>query len=635
MRWLALIVLLAAGCSGGAVRSTDTPKIVGPLSDAAFAFCHDTDEPVSLSEADQAELCPLLEDAEPGACPGLRLACDGPGDTDVGPPSSGGCSEDVGDPRAPEAPAVPPASSPVEGAAMAIGEVFRWAIAFGIALLVFGLSIFAIRALLGWLRREPTAAPVEEALPVEVAHVEVPDADALPDAPSGDLLSAARRSIDGGEYRDGVLLCRGAALQALGERGALRLHASRTDREYARSLKRSDPEGHRALRRIVRAVEAVRWGGQAITEEQAKAALEAAGRILGLLLVGLMLLVASPAEAAPREDYGLDGSAGLKSLFEQNGFEARWRLRGLDSVDAETGVLVLDTGTVVLSLDQQASLRAWVIDGGVLVVAGSLEGVPELGHLVRTDGSSLYASRSARDHGLVPPIPFGDGIVGYEDSYGTPWVIASQADDDSVVLVQALSLGEGIVIGLADGRYLTNAAFISRSNAAFVGTMLYVAESMGHIALDERPVVEIATIGGGGAASNTPLASLANARLLPLVVQILGIVVLIGLWRGWPFGPPRDPPEEGRVRFADHAIALGRRFARAGASRYAASRVAQLCLARMGPVALQAAAERHGYRPAAARDLVARVQAIADEPDGPDARSDRLLVEELWRVTNP
>jgi len=50
-------------------------------------------------------------------------------------------------------------------------------------------------------------------------------------------------------------------------------------------------------------------------------------------------------------------------------------------------------------------------------------------------------------------------------------------------------------------------------------------------------------------------------------------------------------------------------------------------------VALQAAAERHGYDVAGARDLIARVQALADDPDGRDHPSDLKTVEELWRIT--
>jgi hypothetical protein len=110
---------------------------------------------------------------------------------------------------------------------------------------------------------------------------------------------------------------------------------------------------------------------------------------------------------------------------------------------------------------------------------------------------------------------------------------------------------------------------------------------------------------------------------------------LFGLWRGWPFAPLRDPPEEGRLEFAEHVQALGTRWFRLGASRYALVQTARLWLARLGASGLQLAARRAGRTSAQAAAWVAGLQALVDDPQGPDDPSDLERMEELWKVTHP
>jgi hypothetical protein len=116
------------------------------------------------------------------------------------------------------------------------------------------------------------------------------------------------------------------------------------------------------------------------------------------------------------------------------------------------------------------------------------------------------------------------------------------------------------------------------------------------------------------------------------VIQLLILIGLGALWKGWPFGPLRDPPGEGRLRFSDHVRALGARYARLGASRYALSRYAGLWLSRLGPQGLHdAIAQARG--PEEASRLMANLQSVAEKPEGLDRPDDFVLMEELWNIT--
>jgi len=558
-------LLLLGACSG---QDTDTDGVVGPLDDPAYAFCQDTDAPRELTSGERETYCPLLDQAPEGTCPGLERACEEeePAQDDPPPSDAGGCQGDSSGSSqgssAPAEPAAPPQPPPDLDLTLseAVGQVLRWSVAFGVALILGALLVWAARALLTWLRnrQEVPETPVTER-PAQV-KVEVPDADAVPDAPSEDLLSAARRALDEGRLADAVLLCRGAALRALGESGHLRLHASRTDREYVRALRKTAPDSQGPLRTVLRAVEQVRWGGRPITADDARSALAAATRLVALVLLVLGVLFARPAHAQPTDDYEIEGSAALHRVFDNAGFDVRWRLRTLRTVDAETDVLVLDASRLWLAPEDAQALRDWVDQGGILLVAGELDGVPELGALTHAaDATDVRVARPARRWGVIPPVELGGGVYGYREAHGDPLVAVTRPSGDRVALAQRVGLGGGAIIGVADPRYLTNGALVAPANVDFLVSLVNATQdALGVRPTDAPTRVELATIAGagsGGGGGNNPLASLANARLLPFVLQLLAVLALLGLWRGVPFGPPRDPPSEGRIRFADHARA--------------------------------------------------------------------------------
>jgi hypothetical protein len=635
-RWaplgLGCAVALAVGiaCSGGG--DTDAPAPTSPdappVLDESFRFCHDVeaDDPASH------RYCELLEHAPPDACPGLREAC-ARGDTDAatGPPDSG-CNEGQeggATSSTPEAPTPPePAYEPPSiGAADALVQVVRWTVALLVALALVGLLWFVGRSLLRLLRRDrAVAAPVDVA-PAEV--VVLPAPDALPEAPAADLLEAARRALDQGQAAEAVLFARGAALRALGDAGELRLHRSRTDREYVRAMRR-DRERQGRLRLIVRAVEAVRWGGEPLGLDRAREAVQAALGLATALLVGMLLL--SPRSAVAGE-YDADGRAALVGVFAAWDYEASWRLRSIRSIDHDVDVLVLDADAVALEDADANVLREWVEGGGVLVLGGELQSLPELGSRSFEVGvTAVSVARDARDQGLAAPVWSGGPRWLWRDARGVPLVLAHPDGGQPGVVVQTLTLGQGGVLAIADPRVLDNGSLVVPENVSFVGGAPRVASYLGAFVLDPRPTLEVANFAGGSGADN-PLASLSNARLLPLVAQLLLLLAVAALWRGWPFAPLRDPPSQGRLAFAEHARALGHRYFRVGATRHVAAAHADLWLRRLGPLALRAAAERHGLDSLQANQLVERLQALADDPDGPDEPVDIKIVEELWRIT--
>ncbi|MCH9683002.1 MAG: hypothetical protein K0V04_16320, partial [Deltaproteobacteria bacterium] len=75
--------------------------------------------------------------------------------------------------------------------------------------------------------------------------------------------------------------------------------------------------------------------------------------------------------------------------------------------------------------------------------------------------------------------------------------------------------------------------------------------------------------GGDGAGSDDPFDAMANAHLTPLIGQLLLFVLLLYLWRGMHFSRPRDPPQQSRRNFTEHASALAQQYMRSGGQRHA------------------------------------------------------------------
>ncbi|MFT4626702.1 MAG: hypothetical protein ACI8PZ_005380, partial [Myxococcota bacterium] len=271
---------------------------------------------------------------------------------------------------------------------------------------------------------------------------------------------------------------------------------------------------------------------------------------------------------------------------------------------------------------------------------------PELGEWTTpVRGLATRTAYRYRAAGLTDPaLPDGPQGAWTETEFGalvlTEYTEAAgaEADDDSVdpniplAVVRTVRVGDGVVVSLADVRLLWNGFLVDPDNEVFLGDLIFAGQVVDDWPMTTPPRIQLATAAGGG--SDSPAASLANARLLPFVLQFLAWWAVLGLWRGWPFGVPRDPPDAGRLQFADHIRAMARRYKGARATRHAASWYARLWLARLKPAGIVLAAQRHGRTPEQARALADRVAALARDPGGADTPDDLDLVEDLWTITH-
>ncbi|MEO0606281.1 MAG: hypothetical protein AAF211_32935, partial [Myxococcota bacterium] len=285
------------------------------------------------------------------------------------------------------------------------------------------------------------------------------------------------------------------------------------------------------------------------------------------------------------------------------------------------------------------TLREWVADGGILVVAGDATlGFEDLGHHIALRPDATLQARGPL-LGSDTPLPRWPGGPRHGFSRGRDWLSAEDAEGTRLGVVTELGFGFGAVLAVADPRLFDNLAFVEPANEAFVGDLLYLGQA--HVGWPlptparVRLVTRAALAVDRDLPQSNPFSSVANARLLPFVLQLLATWALLALWRGWPFVRARPVDVRDRLSFGEHATALGTRWYRLGASGYALREVAALWLARLGGGGLHLAARRAGYSEAQAEGFVARVTTAA-EAEAPEPQDgDLQLMEEIWTITRP
>jgi len=615
--WFALL-----GCieSSEPASTLDAPE---------FRFCHD---PVVLTR-DRDAWCRFVEELPEDRCPAVREACARPEGASEEPES--GCTER--DPERPDGQDPYVAERPVlyRWSSDATRELLQWTGAFLVAALVLVL-LRAIWVTAGRLRGAPPPGAEAEG-PAPVATAAEAD-EALPDVPalgSGALIERAETAFAEGRWGEAAWLARGAALKHLHGVERVRLHRSKTDREYLRSV-RDEPAVEADLGVVVAAAEAHRWGAVAVAHEVAREALAATRRLLGLGALALLLLFGATRTAGAQDRYGPHGDAGLARVLTLHGFDAGYRLVSLESLDETTDVLILDLSELTPSEPQWAALRGWVDQGGILVVAGEVEtGFPEVGERVEVRSDVLL--RRGPLVGVDTPLPRWPGGPGWAFTGGAPWV---EVDNEAGarVVVGHVDLGAGVVVAISDPRLLDNLALVDAANAAFVGDLLHLGPAHLGWPLPTPARVRLATRASltRNLPQNNPVASVANARLLPFVLQLLATWTLLSLWRGWPFARATGATEASggaRLSFGEHVTALGTRWYRLGASGLALREVAALWYHRLGTAGLHLAARRAGYSEGDAQAFVERVLAAAQAEDPEPSDGDQELMEEIWTIT--
>ncbi len=635
--WLALVAR--------AEEPVDTDSSDDPLLHASgFQFC--TDPGLMTEEA--REWCDVVQEIPDDRCAAFQAWCANTTATAAPPTDFMGCQQPAPAPGNTPPPNVPkgcgndgfsgaptpptptpqtpppnfPSCDPPQQSAGPMLSILRWFV----AIFVVAILALVVRWLISWWslrwKPKPVAPPP---VPVQVDVL----SEAVPVAPSADLLAAAREALAAGRLDEAVLLARAAALRRLEEKEKLTLHRSRTDREYLRQLKRT-PELHDPMKELIRTVEEVRFGKRAISADRAKHALSAAERLLAALMAALLAWTLAAPEDALANRYESSGDAAIQPLFSQAGYEATWRLRGLGTLDDQTHIVVLDLSRVELGAEDEVSLRKWCEDGGLLYVAGDASAIfPDLG--VRFALPAGLAVNDARTRATaVPVLPTGP-LYAWQNGKGVYWLTVDIGGNDYGV-VQALSVGLGGVISVADERLFWNGAMLVPANEAFLIEAPYYGVDDGLWNVPIPAKLEVATRGGDDA--TTPWSSLKKAGLLPVALQLLLAGALLAWSRGWPFAPLRDLPTDGRTRFPEHVHAVAVHWMRRGASRRALSMGAAYWLARLGARALFEAARRSGYAKGDAESLIAELEDAAAHPEGPNQRTDLDRLEELWKLTH-
>lgn len=610
-----------------ALAWAEAPK--APLDDPSYRFCAEA----GIAAEETRAFCELLKDEPPERCPGMRKTCEGaPTKSDLAEllEDLRGCDDGSRKPKefTPPAPPVDAQGWDLDrlgcssdSAPDAAGPLaaLRWVA----AALVAALVLVILRVLVAYWSTRPDAPAVKSTVArpstTSLSH------DEIPDGPPDDLLSSARRALDEGRHGDAVALARGAALRRLAAIERIVLHRARTDREYVRSVAR-DPNVQGSLRTVVAAAEVHRWGGRAVDRSLAEGAIQAAEHLL-LIGAALLLLIAPATANAGR--YGPTGEAALARLYEGGGYDVSWRLRGLQSLDDDPPqLLLLDVSAVALEPEDEQALRDWVLDGGVLIVGGDASRpFPELGTFVVAD--TAFDDPRCDATVACPRWPGGPQAAWVPGPDVEVWVAARAGTVPSAPVV-ATALGDGGVLAIADTRLLSNAALVRTANGAFLLEAPYAGVDRGLWTLPTPATLELATRAGEDA--ETPFGALSEANLLPAVAQVLLFGTLLALWRGVPFAPLKDPPEEGRLSFSEHVRVLGMRYARLGASRRAFAAVASLWLPRLGRAGLLAKARRAGLTPERAEQLADASEDAAKNPDGPDLPTDLTNLEDLWKA---
>jgi hypothetical protein len=166
----------------------------------------------------------------------------------------------------------------------------------------------------------------------------------------------------------------------------------------------------------------------------------------------------------------------------------------------------------------------------------------------RWDGSTSTAAASSHDLAVYPLLGAtyeADGSVTARAFGG----VRLREDDDGWM--------PGCTL-VVTGDLFTNAALAFPGNAGFVGGLFGAL-----VREDERVLILDRGLSGGGKTEGIGR-SIAQSRLLPLVVQgglwVAALFILIGA----AFGPLRDPVRLEHKAFVEHVEAIGRHYANAG-----------------------------------------------------------------------
>jgi hypothetical protein len=498
----------------------------------------------------------------------------------------------------------------------------------------------------------------DEAPPEEAASSDEPD-QAAPVVPRGPvetdvdrLLARARKAAQAGNFREAVEAAYAALLRRLEGDGLIDMHPSRTNGDYVRQV-RERPELRHALRDIARDVERMQFGteppGQGLFDSVYRRVLPLVGRaavVLGLLLGlgGQMSCRASgdgDARAARTLALGDRAPGGTSPFGTRAVFELLTERGKSVTVNRSDEPVLDDQRTIVLLPDAPVDAEGWrklmrwvEDDGGQLIVAGHrVELEYDLGVLwgERRAEAPVRAVSTApsRLMGYELAVPrFGRLMLDPDRPLRVQVVLArTEGFQEEAYAVQRTTPSGGRVVVFADDSLFKNIALAAGDNAAFL-IALFSDMPRENVEVWDGFTGAGSAEGARGAAS--PLDSMRESKLGPVLLHLLALVVLYLIYRGTRFGTPQDPRVVSRRAFSEHVRALGLAYSRARVSRHALGLYTAWAMERLrdrfggtrqrGLIPLaEAVAERTGQTPAQVTEVLVEAGSARDEAAPPSS----------------
>jgi hypothetical protein len=654
------------------------------LEQPAFGFCHSAEYP--LSEAERS-YCPLVGPSS-SVCTKLPEACQndrypemvtvdhsdeqgrkitdfgeddgkrGAGRGGTGPSKDGGSAGD-GDRSARDSQSSPEKKQPEPPPEPMKIEIPGWLAALG-QILFYALIAAFVVALVYWIvknviKGRAEKLPDEDKPEVEKETIAITAPQGPVETDVDRLLARAQRAAQAGDYREAVEATYAALLRRLEGDGLVDLHPSRTNGDYVRQM-RERPELRQALRGIAVDVERMQFG----TEQPSPSLFESIRQrvlpLVGRAAVLFFVLVAAgsqlscgrleakdtlavgeppPGGAAPfgnRAILELLGKRGKNVVMNRD-----HREKGEDIPrDRERTIILFPDAPV--DKDGWRKLMRWVrLGGGQLIVAGhrkALEDELGIGWAQRYAEAPVRPTPSSypRLMGFELAVPrFGRLVLEDPDDQRNRVLLArSEGEVEEPYAVERTFVSDaniGRIVVIADDGLFKNVAMTAGDNAA------YVVELIGHLGSKDIEVWDAYTSYGSSSSArgaSSPLESLKESKLAPVLLHLLALVVLYIVYRGTRFGTPNDPKAASRRAFSDHARALGQAYARAKASRHALGLYTVWAIERLrdrfggarqrglAPLA-EAVAQRTGEDPAQVAQVLSEATAARDEVAPPSS----------------
>lgn len=568
-------------------------------ADEKLAFCTDPPRPLGPR---QRSLCSVAKDIPD--CEGLVAACD------LDTPAT----------------APPDWFARLAKWAGPVAKVLLYGLMVAIVLVIAIPVIAALRQLRRKRRRTAKDAPM---LPNVATIVTAPPAAPPDETDPEEALRLAEESLARGDHRASLALSLAAALGALGRRGAIKIARHRTNGEYVRAC--AEDPARKPLREIVRAVDAMEFGGDAPTNDAAKRVTARAREIVRAAIVvgtlGLALFGCTP----PKRGADPAGDELPIAVLARNGFTVKPLATSLSTMpipthDEGAPVVIVDVERVPLDAETEAHLMRWVEAGGVLVLFGSVtdwpaELVPRTVHAPTRD---LFITAGPPHK----PLEFSGARLARHAAFA--WKEGTDAQPlallGTTVYASKRRVGEGLVLGVANDDLWTNIGVMPRRNAAALVTLIRAVTPL-------EGEVRVARSEDGIPPPSNPFAALLAAGLGKGAWHALAASLLLFLAYGIRHARARAAPGVPRRSFTEHIEATGAFYARAQARPHALAaygRFLELRLRELAPRGTDPAtflATRSGASLERVAELYTR--ALTAKPDEPPRGDELDVIAEL------